>query len=104
MVLRHARSGFFYGGRGMWVDGPSLALDLRTIERAVDAARDEDFGGLEVVACYGDPDCEFVLSVRWTGTNRGKDARARSGSVAIPPPAILPGGTIRLPPRCVGWG
>ena len=51
----------------------ALALDLHTIEAACDATKDEHFGGMEVVACFGDPDCEFVvpLARRARGPRRG---------------------------------
>jgi hypothetical protein len=98
VILRHAASGFCYGGRGYWVNGPELALDLRTIEDAVEAAREEDFGGMEVVAGFGDPECELVLPLRRNGTSRGKaPARSLSGGCQ-PAPRSLSQATSRLPP------
>ena len=98
VVLGYALSGFYYAGRKLWVNGPSVALDLRTIERAAEAAREEDFGGMEIVACYRDPDCDFVLPLKRTGTSRGKAAFVGSQPVAIPPPPILAGESTPLPP------
>jgi hypothetical protein len=86
VILRHAMSGYCYGGGRLWLSGPKDALDLETIERAVETARAEDFGGTEVVACFGDPDCELVLPVKRKEKSGGETAPARSKGDARPPP------------------
>lgn len=104
VILRHAPSGFCYGGQKCWVQAPARALDLVTIERAGEAAREEDFGGMEIVVSYDDPVCELVLPLSHTGTRRGKAAPALSQlSVSLPAP-IVSGGSTRLPPPLsAGW-
>jgi len=59
--LRHAHVGLFYAGRKHWVSNPDGALDLRTIERAAELSRDEDFERMEIVAFFDDPICELVF-------------------------------------------
>jgi hypothetical protein len=104
VLLRHGGSRFYFGGRSCWVDGPGRAVDLGTIERAVEAGREEDFGGMEIVAYFGDPDCEFVLPLSRTGTGRSEAADARSQPVGIPQRPVLPGVTTPLPPHGVRFG
>ncbi len=66
VVLRHAASGYYYAGPSHWVADPKLALDLGTIEDAIEESRRVEFR-LEVVAGFGEPDCEWVLPVRGGG-------------------------------------
>ena len=61
VILRHALSGFFYGGAHCWVNGPARALDLGTIERAIETGKEEAFGQMEVVAWPEHPECQLVL-------------------------------------------
>ena len=61
VILRHAYTGFFYGGRHCWVNGRDRAVDLGTIEHAMETGLEERFGRMEVVAWPGDPDCQLVL-------------------------------------------
>jgi hypothetical protein len=56
-------TGFFYAGPHCWVTGLEQARDLRTIENAIETAREEDFGRMEVVAGFDDPECELVLAL-----------------------------------------
>ena len=93
VFLRHGGSRLYYGGRRCWVAGPGRAVDLGTMERAVEAGREEDFGGMEIVAYFGDPDCEFVLPLPRIGRGRSEAAGARSQPVGIPSRAVLPGVT-----------
>ena len=87
VVLRHATSRYYYAGPGYWVQGAEDAVDLGTIEGAADAARKESFGGLEIVAGFGDPDCELVLPVSRKATTSVKAPRAGL-QAATSPPAI----------------
>lgn len=97
VVLRHAASRYYYAGPGYWAQGPEDAIDLVTIEGAGDAARKESFGGLEIVACFGDPDCELVLPVSRKATSRVKAAPARAQAVASAPSPDFYPGTAPLP-------
>lgn len=72
VILRHAESGSFYGGPHCWVNDPERALDLETVERAVEAGREEDLGRLEIVAWFDRLDRELVFPVRLNRTSRGK--------------------------------
>jgi hypothetical protein len=98
IILRHALSSFCYGDWGTWVNDPEHALDLGTIERAVEAARNEDFGGLEIVMSFGEPDCDLVLPLRWAGTSNGNAPPARSQAPVSPLPPNLAGVRTPFPP------
>ena len=98
VLLRHFPSGFCYGGRGCWVNDPERALDLRTIEGATLAAKAEDFGGMEIVVGFGDPDCEFVLLLRPYGKRGYRAAAVRFQAVAVQAPASLTTVTRPIPP------
>jgi len=104
VILRHAPSGFYYGGREFWVNGPALAFDLGTIEGASDAAKEEDFGGLEIVVSFGDPDCELVLPLRRTGRSRGNAAPVRAQCLRARSPRISLGQPPHCYPHCVRLG
>ena len=98
VILRHALSAFYYADRKCWVNGPALALDLGTIEAATEAAKEEDFGGMEIVASFDEPDCELVLPLRRNGTRSGKAAPARSQVLASTLPPDLAGASTPFPP------
>jgi hypothetical protein len=70
VILRHAFTGFFFGGRHCWVNGRARAVDLGTIERAVETGLDERFGQMEVIVAPDDPQCQLVLPLRCKETNR----------------------------------
>jgi len=97
VLLRHGGSRFYYGGQSCWVDGPRQALDLGTIERAVDAGREQGFGGMEIVACFGEPDCELVLPLGFNRAGRGTATADPSEAVASPPRSLLFGEIRPLP-------
>ena len=61
MLLRNARIGLYYAGRKHWVGNPDTAADLKTIERAAELSRDENFEQMEIVVGHEDPVCELVL-------------------------------------------
>jgi hypothetical protein len=104
VILRHAPSGFCYGGQKCWVNGSGHALDLGTIERAGEAAREEDFGGMEIVVSFDDPVCELVLPLSPTGTRGSKTVPIRLQVVVGLPPPNLFGAIPRLPPPLsAGW-
>ena len=75
VTLRDVRRGLYFAGPGCWVKDPAKALDLGTVERAVEMARAEDVGDLEIVAGFGTPECELVFPVRFSTGNRGTDRR-----------------------------
>ena len=64
VLLRNARIGLYYAGRKHWVGNPDTAADLKTIERAAELSRDENFEQMEIVVGYEDPACELVLPLR----------------------------------------
>jgi hypothetical protein len=61
VLLRNARIGLYYAGRKHWVGNPDTAADLKTIERAAELSRDENFEQMEIVVASEDPVCELVL-------------------------------------------
>ena len=61
VLLRNARIGLYYAGPKHWVGSPDTAADLRTIERAAELSRDENFEQMEILVDYEDPVCELVL-------------------------------------------
>jgi hypothetical protein len=61
VVLRNARIGLYYAGRKYWVGHPDAAVDLKSIERAAELSREENFEQMEIVVDYEDPECELVL-------------------------------------------
>jgi hypothetical protein len=63
VLLRNARVGLYYAGRKHWVGNPATAADLKTIERAAELSRDENFEQMEIVVGHEDPECELVLPV-----------------------------------------
>jgi hypothetical protein len=63
VVLRHAEIGLYYAGRKHWVSDQGAALDLRSIERAIELSREESFVAMEIMVCYDDPTCELVLPI-----------------------------------------
>jgi hypothetical protein len=63
--LRHARLGLYYAGRKHWVGNPDAALDLGSIEQAIEVGRNEDFERMEIVASFdGDSTCDFVVPLQ----------------------------------------
>ena len=80
VILRHAHAGFYYAGPTCWVNGRERALDLQTVEHAVEAAREEHIGSLEIVAWFDRLSRELVFPVRFDGTTR---LRAHSLGVQI---------------------
>jgi hypothetical protein len=99
VILRHVPSGFLCGGRGLWVHEPALALDLGTIEGASDAARVENFGCMEIVVGFGEPNCEFVLPLRPHRTSGYRAAAVRLQAVAAQAPASVSTASTPIPPQ-----
>ena len=64
VLLRHAGIGLYYAGRKHWVGNPTAAMDLGTIERAVELSREESFEEMEVFVTYDDSACDLVLPLR----------------------------------------
>jgi hypothetical protein len=64
VLLRDAKIGLYYAGRKHWVGNPNTAADLKTIERAAELSRDENFERMEIVVASEDPACELVLPLR----------------------------------------
>ena len=101
VVLRHGQSGWYYAGPRRWVANPEMALDLGTIEDAVAASRQPEFVGIELLACAGYPDCDWVLALRRPDPGYSEAVRTwhhpirtpldrRSPDVVAPPPSRLP--------------
>jgi hypothetical protein len=61
VVLRHSGIGLYYAGRKHWVGRPEAAVDLETIEQAIELSRAESFDDMEVHVTYDDPVCELIL-------------------------------------------
>jgi hypothetical protein len=76
VLLRNVRIGLYYAGRKHWVGKPDTAADLKTIERAAELSRDENFEEMEILVDYDDPGCELVLPLQVRGGWR----RGGSGS------------------------
>jgi len=72
VLLRNARIGLYYAGRKHWVGSPDTATDLKTIERATELSRDENFEQMEIVVDYEEPGCELILPLR-TRKTPGKE-------------------------------
>ena len=70
VVLKHAEIGLYYAGRKQWVGNSDFALDLQTIERAIEVSHDESFEEMDIVVTYDDPARELVLPFR---RKRGAD-------------------------------
>ncbi len=85
VILRHAFTGFFYGGRHCWVNGRERAADLGTIEHAVETGLEERFGRMEVVAWPGDPDCQLVLPLPGSETSEPRTPLAEAPSSSSTP-------------------
>ncbi len=64
VLLRHTGLGLYYAGRKHWAGNLDAALDLKTIERATELSREEDFRQMQVVVDYDDPPCQLVLPLR----------------------------------------
>jgi hypothetical protein len=101
VILRHAYTGFFYGGRHCWVNGRERAVDLGTIERAVETGLEERFGQMEVVAWPGDPQCQLAMPLRCGEASHPGTlpVEAPSSSSAPPQPSLDAAVPDSLPPN-----
>ena len=70
------------------MDGPGVALDLETIERATEASRAEGIGGMEIVVAFDEPECEMVLPL---GRAEPRGGRASSVHPRAPKRPFFPG-------------
>jgi hypothetical protein len=68
VILRHSLAGFYYAGPTCWVNGSNRALDLNTVEQAVEIARKEKLGRMEIVACFDVPSRELVFPIHFNGS------------------------------------
>ena len=98
VILRNCLSGFCYAGETSWVNDRDRALDLGTVEDAVEAGRRVGFGAMEVVVTYDDPLCEMVfpLKPREDMTCRSRKRPRAQGRVSEPP-SVLSAGTSPAP-------
>ena len=85
VILRHALTGFHYAGPTCWVSGSERAVDLATVERAVEVARKEALGSLEIVAWFDPPGCQLVFPVRFSGIRQGAVQVTRVSAAGGPP-------------------
>jgi hypothetical protein len=76
VILRHPEIGLYYAGRKHWVGSPGSALDLGTIERAIELSREESFEEMDVVVTCDDPTRELVLPLRRKGPATDESLRA----------------------------
>jgi hypothetical protein len=67
VILRNRPSGFWYAGQTSWVNDRERALDLGTVEDAVETGRQVGFGAMEVVVTFDDPLCELVYPLSLDG-------------------------------------
>jgi hypothetical protein len=103
IFLRQTSSGLFYAGPHRWVADPKIALDLRTVDEAVQVSKRMELSGVDVVACVGYPECEWMLRLH-PGVGADK-AALRFWKLATEelhrglPPETKPPPVSRLPPR-----
>jgi hypothetical protein len=64
VFLRMVRPESYYAGPKQWVSDREHALDLQTIEHAVELGRDGDLDAMVVVVSSGDPGCDWFLPLR----------------------------------------
>ena len=86
VILRHAPSGYYYGGPRWWVAERERALDLGTIEIAIEASREVGYQGMEAIVGFGEPECDWVLSV-----SRAKAGSTKTADVGTMPAGSAPG-------------
>ena len=67
VLLRQSQDRFYYAGPTRWVNGSKRARDLKTVERAIEVARNEGFGSMEIVAWLDRPGCELVFPIQFNG-------------------------------------
>ncbi len=82
VFLRHASSGFYYRGPRTWVAERGLAMDLGTIQRAVQVSRRAEFEGMEILACCTEHDGEVVVRLH-RRSDTGFGAPLSSGPWAL---------------------
>ena len=70
VILRHAKRGSFYAGPRCWVNDARKALDLKTVEHAVEISRKEELGEVQIVARFDDPYPELVFPLRLNGASK----------------------------------
>ena len=85
VILRQAETGLYYTGRGCWVNNPRSALDLETVEHAVETGRAEHVGEVQIVAQFEHPAVELVFPVQLNGTSNGgaRQVEAAVGAYAL---------------------
>ena len=64
VILRHPGIGLYYASRKHWVGSPRSAVDLGTVERAVQLSRAESFDEMDIVVTCEDRAGEVVIPVR----------------------------------------
>ena len=62
VLLRHARTGYYYRNRLEWVMTPSDAMGFRGTDEALEVAGEEALDGMTVVLCH-DTGREEVFSL-----------------------------------------
>jgi urease accessory protein UreH len=70
VIRRHSLAGFHYAGLTCWVNSSKQALDLKTVEQAIDIARKEKLGGMEIVAKFDTPGHQLVFPIHFNGAGR----------------------------------
>ncbi len=73
--LRHTPSGFYFGGRHVWVATPESALDLGTIEHAAQVGGEVEFDGMEILASFDEPDCQLAFPLASKASGRPHSTR-----------------------------
>jgi len=61
VFLRLGSAGLYYAARKYWVPDREHALDLKTVRRATDLGRDEEFDSMVIVVSSGDPSSDWFL-------------------------------------------
>jgi len=83
VILRQARTGSFYYGRNSWSSDPTSALDLKTVEQAVETGREEDAGEVQIIAQFEHPDIVLVFPLRLSRISPLVDWPADAAVVAL---------------------
>jgi hypothetical protein len=61
---------FYYAGPTCWVKGRERARNLETVEHAIDIAREENLGRMEIVAKFDAPGYELVFPIQLNNPGR----------------------------------
>jgi hypothetical protein len=81
MFLSLSGAGLYYAGSKDWVRDREQALDLETIERAIEVAGEGDLDSMVIVLSSGHPSSDWFLPIR---PRQGARVQPAPGSVQAP--------------------